>query len=290
MKNLAPLFVVLLIGACSFVVASDKVITVTVFDRNTYQFGIEDYKGIAVAKLSDSHDSNGWSQLNITTNAKFTDEEQSFAAGLAEGLISYYHTFELYQNQVFDWNFTESTGSVKRDSKSNYLYPKGIIQYLVSNLEWVRQEAKVRKNNCKFWYHVQLLLDQFDGLVEGHLIMQNSDIRISSSKRLDWFDLYVLQSAGDMYSLVDAFGNTNKVSSRVRQEAFTQGVPMEIFQSRAFTRKYKEDAPYTECSALIKITSSNNQKCDNLFVGHTTWRRYNIINKFFKVCLYCYYN
>ncbi|KAG2387498.1 hypothetical protein C9374_001092 [Naegleria lovaniensis] len=265
---------------------------VTVYSREHFVFGVDDLqRGIAVAKLSDQVQSNGWTQLDIRTNSAHSDEIQTFAAGMAEGLISHYQTWQLYQNQVYDWNFTElATQSSKptwcrNDNSSllcNYAYPERIVEFLKRNLEWMRENARRKKFEFKFWYHVDLLLAQFDGLVHGFMRMQELDGRITENKRMDWFDLYVLQSAGDMYTLVDAFGSS-QVHSRARAEAFNMGIPLEVFQSSAFNRKYKEDAPFTECSALIKVTSTSPQKqCDDLFVGHTTWRRFNIINKFFK--------
>lgn len=267
---------------------------VTVYSREHFVFGVDDLeKGLAVAKLSDQIQTNGWTRLDIRTNSAHPDQVQTFAAGMAEGLLSYFQTWQLYQNQVYDWNFTETATtfmkhSCRNDSSllCNYAYPERIVLFLKRNLEWMREEAKRRKFEFKFWYHVDLLLEQFDGLVHGFMRMQELDSRIAENKRMDWFDLYVLQSAGDMYTLVDALGQMDShqvIHARARAEAFKMGIPLEVFQSRAFNRKYKEDAPFTECSALIKVTSSSSQKkCDDLFVGHTTWRRFNIINKFFK--------
>lgn len=114
---------------------------------------------------------------------------------------------------------------------------------MTQNLQFLHDQIELSAGKSQYWRQVQILLAQFNGMVDGY------QKYCTAEERLESLDLYFLQAAGDMENLIGALAGVNNV---------------------------KPEAPFMDCSALVKVTH------DNLYAGHTTWRSYGLINKFHK--------
>ena len=297
----------------------------------TYTFGEVSAKGIAQGILYDGYSPtinnqtegiDGWMRLWVNTfttaNRQETDacykseQNQIYAAGMAEGLLTQPQIYSFFQNQYSNWHFAKKSfsmeGMKKRfgenhpwvkvhsdyESKSressedhrkrgltrpnpgnSYYYPTALISYMKDNYQWLQSQVSFYANvNSpttqsdldlkQYWKHIGLILAQFQGLVEGYTTRAKQE-KNEVYGSLSWLDLYFLQAAGDMETLEGAIKDNGKM------EMFAHSVTRNIV--------LPDEETMTDCSALIKITPD----CMDLFAGHTTWRGYNIINKFYKV-------
>ncbi|KAG2385630.1 hypothetical protein C9374_003445 [Naegleria lovaniensis] len=147
---------------------------------------------------------------------------------------------------------------------TSYYYPAALIAYMQDNMNWLETQVQQNPQNA-YWIEIERILNQFHGLVEGYTIRANTEKNEIYGK-LNWLDLYFLNSAGDMETLEGAIKDSNE---NARSASFKNNGGIVL----------PDEETLTDCSALIKITPD----CRNLFAGHTTWRGFNIINKMYKV-------
>ncbi|KAF6203455.1 hypothetical protein GE061_001786 [Apolygus lucorum] len=99
--------------------------------------------------------STGWASMEVQTNEHYDDEVQATAAGMLEGSLS-------WQLIYFHWQNTVGTTCKKRANACEKI--KGILE---SNYNKVKQSAVRYKNENSFWYQVNLIYAQLEGLHEG---------------------------------------------------------------------------------------------------------------------------
>ena len=113
--------------------------------------------GVAWGKFRDDSDSDGWGKLYVHSNAKSPDLHQMTAAGFLEGALTSTRISQHYTNFM------------------SYRFPDGIDERLRSfsarHWKWLRKYTaeQVQKGGEESWYwhHIELLLAQLDGLMEG---------------------------------------------------------------------------------------------------------------------------
>ncbi|KAF0972829.1 hypothetical protein FDP41_009078 [Naegleria fowleri] len=159
-------------------------------------------------------------------------------------------------------------------SLSSYYYPAALIAYMQENMNWLETQVKQNAQNS-YWIEIGRIFNQFHGLVEGYTIRANMEKNEIYGK-LNWLDLYFLNSAGDMETLEGAIKDDTQ---NVRRSSSAAGSSFFNNNNNNGGIVLPDEETLTDCSALIKITPD----CLNLFAGHTTWRGYNIINKMYKV-------
>eukprot|EP01012_Entosiphon_sulcatum_P051980 TRINITY_DN713_c0_g1_i1.p1 TRINITY_DN713_c0_g1~~TRINITY_DN713_c0_g1_i1.p1 ORF type:complete len:532 (+),score=78.48 TRINITY_DN713_c0_g1_i1:20-1615(+) len=214
-----------------------------VFDTNSVAFGL----------WNDTLESTGWSILKITTNPKFADLQQAYAAGYLEGALTTVRTWQNFNNMYPKWN----------NSSFNPLVQK----FLLSNIQFV--EDSIRNHTSSpdapmydHWFHVALIWQQLRGLADGYAKFAGV------GQEIDFFAFYVLQSTEDIGDVQTALGlsiNPAELSPEQFENWFVrQG----------------------HCSSLVKVAAD----LSDVFIGHTTWSGYLNMLRIFKTYTFPFNN
>jgi len=113
---------------------------------------------VAWGKYDRSSNQTGWNDLTIETNERFTDVEQATAAGYLEGWLCQEDIFFSHTNFV--------AGQMKGQNLT-----KNPADFTKRNLRWLKETVKDPHTvslNRRYWHHVNLVLQQFDGIVKGY--------------------------------------------------------------------------------------------------------------------------
>lgn len=182
---------------------------------------------LAWATLQYSAQEIGWNILDLTTNTHQADELTSYAAGYLEGYIT----------QVDMWS---AFMSFANGTTTNY--PSDVWQWIASNEIWYRGMASLETS--QYWNQVQLVLNQYDGMLSGYNAAANESETLSPSD----FMYYQLQfEIGDILSAVG-----QQVPARVNMD--------------------------NHCSSLIKPSSDG----QSLFAAHVTWSTFSSMLRTYK--------
>lgn len=232
-----------------------EVISVT-YDRNILEYKIHKYEvagWVALAEYKNDINKTGWAYLDVITSSNYPDEQQAFAAGMAEAALS----SDLIHSQWM--NTLQGYCPIPLST-----YCTSLHKFLQTNLDWMNQQIKANSNTSGYWHMVKLFLLQVDGISKGyHLSKESSQwssLRYSGreSTDLDPLGFYLFQVQGDLEDLESALGKPQK--SRV----FGSG----------------------SCSALIKLFPGNK----DLYVSHDTWSTYQSMLRILKRYNFAYHS
>jgi hypothetical protein len=213
--------------------------------------GVLDKEGaVAWGTFSDmTTTDSGFGSLTIVTNAKFSDADQSYGAGFAEGAITQARIKEQNDNMQ-NW----------LQSNFNNQPPPPIYQEFFNTQDaWAR--ANVAGNNSAFWAAFGTILSQFDGLVAGYAAVA------SPSDALDKWAFQQLNAMGDFLDLIPALQYESEAAKPWRWQEW--GSPEAVMRHVHKT---------THCSGLIK-TDGN---FSDIWFGHSAWFVYQGTSRIYK--------
>jgi hypothetical protein len=269
-----------------------------VFEKKSYNIveGIlQQDNVVASGSFTDSIGSAGWGALEISSNAKFHDERQMYAAGLIEGFLTSERIKQLYYNDV----------SLRTDESLTGLYKFFEIQD-----RWLRSHERGGANYVKgsmFWKHAALEMVQLDGLTDGY------NHAASVNDQLVLGDLWLLNMDGDVIDLERGInqGLVNITENNDKPVKLTdlvggilhnslRGPPQSLLEttssisttttttttpsamSHGYPRYSRQNwdrlMRHGRCSCLIKILPDY----DDVFVGHATWADYSELIRIWK--------
>ncbi|XP_063697348.1 putative phospholipase B-like lamina ancestor isoform X2 [Culicoides brevitarsis] len=115
-------------------------------------------KGVARACYKHSIFQNGWSFLEIETQADYPDRIQAFAAGMLEGSL----TWKL----IYDhWSNTIGSECNKNDESQKFCsWAKNILKRKYENS---KTESEIKERDSPYWYQIRLFYHQMAGLQHG---------------------------------------------------------------------------------------------------------------------------
>ncbi|KAH9502295.1 putative phospholipase B-like 2 [Bulinus truncatus] len=210
-----------------------------VFDNADQTYKVFNYSQtdfIAVASFDNSINQTGWAKLDIITtsglNHKYSDSQQTYAAGFVEGHIT---------RSLIGMHWINTVGDFCPEPLSNHCYQ--LKKFLESNLNWMKEQINAHSSQDSYWYHINLYLLQATGLQDGYSNypgVLNTDI--------DVLGLYIFQVGGDMEDLGELFPSLSKFRSS-KGEGNHWG----------FGRGH--------CSALIRLLPDYS----DLYVSQDTW-------------------
>uniref|UniRef100_A0A7S3GJS8 Phospholipase B-like n=1 Tax=Palpitomonas bilix TaxID=652834 RepID=A0A7S3GJS8_9EUKA len=200
----------------------------------------------AIATLESSP--SGFQRLEVyagVTPAKshFEARVYAFAAGCAEAYLS--------QHDMFNYWFNYAANEYGKDGPSSALLAFMQAQWDFSEIERSRNTA------------LDLLMTQFDGLVEGY--SQSIREHKRENETLSPLTLYMLNSVGDLENLNGLFKGSEDT------DRFGQYPPLPT--------QLRE----TDCSGLVRLTADG-----DILVGHATWRAYYAMLRVYKIYHYQY--
>ncbi|XP_048582385.1 putative phospholipase B-like 2 [Nematostella vectensis] len=187
---------------------------------------------VAWARFRDEINQTGWSYLEVFSNESYSDVLQATAAGMAEGFITADLIHMDYMNKYADY------------CKNDENFCKKLTEYLRGNEAW---RAKMIKNhlNESYWYQVQLIDAQVEGIKKGY---HNKSLALPEIPDLAFF---FFQASGDLEDLEVALKKEN---------------PSRILGSGS-------------CSALVKVLPEHK----DIFISHVTWDTYLGMLRIFKM-------
>lgn len=207
--------------------------------------------GTAFGIFEDAVEETGWAFFNVGTNPEYAHLLQYKATGILEGALSFKHIDSYGTNQFAGWGFTPTT------------IPTKLKDFMTQNLAYMRAgpSTEILDDPVEnaIWAQVESLLAQFDGIVQGYTkaveeynyTLSESSTLVHQGQGFNELDLFLLQSAGDMETLVTIFHNRQKV-------------------------KFDDKYLLLDCSALVRLTKSD------LLMGQATWRGYTLMNRVYK--------
>jgi hypothetical protein len=210
----------------------------------TEEIGSDDRAAAYVSYLP-SMASSGWDVLNITTSSDFSDLDQAYAAGFGEGSATYAATWN---------NFVNTIGSTTSPLDEK------VASFVSENWAWVKQQVASQSVASLYWTQVGLQVRQFEGLLDG----LNAAAAASNKTAFTFMMLQAINLAGDIEDLVPALDVSKRVNaSSLRRNEYLKQVMT---------------APYTHCSALVKLALD----LSDIFFGHATWSTYNTMLRIYK--------
>ncbi|XP_020631773.1 putative phospholipase B-like 2 [Orbicella faveolata] len=186
---------------------------------------------VAWGKFRDEINSTGWSFLEVHSNASLPDKTQAMAAGMAEGVLTAKLMYKSYQNTLAGYC----------DADPDFCTKLG--KFLGENLKWMMEQITSNPKD-EYWYQINLILEQFKGIIQGYL-------HDTSIPPIDDFGFLLMQADCDLEDLEQVLGK-----KEVRR----------VFGSGS-------------CSALIKVLPGNK----DLYISHVTWTSYAELLRVFKL-------
>uniref|UniRef100_A0A4Q8K3A3 Phospholipase B-like n=2 Tax=Liphistius sp. SGP-2016 TaxID=1905180 RepID=A0A4Q8K3A3_9ARAC len=141
-------------------------------------------KYVAYATFTDEIFLTGWSYLEVSTNEKYPDSVQAYAAGLVEGVL----TADLIKK---NWN-----NQGKMYCKGETSYCQRLKNFLQINLDFINFNIAKSRKYVPYWHQVALVLEQLSGLEDGY-----KNISGSPRTQIDVMDLMLLNIFGDLEDL-----------------------------------------------------------------------------------------
>jgi len=217
-------------------------------------FSVDASPGVARAVATGSFQNRllsiGWGILNIETSSTYTDDDQAFAAGMAEGFLTAHHIYAAQQNlypTVFGKNVTG------RDQ----VRPE-VVEFMDRQEAWTRVMTKKHRGTDPFWEHVSFVVAQFDGLIAGY----GTAARRGIVPPLHRFTFTMLNGVGDMFDIIPAVNRDQRID----------------WLSLPWDKAERMHTKQGHCSGLIKLPGD----FSDLFMGHSSWFDYSNTNRIFK--------
>ena len=189
----------------------------------------EDRQATAWASWEDSISEVGWYKFHVETNENSLSEDQFRCAGALDGYLGQeriYQRFMLYKDQM----------GLEREKP----FQEKWENWMTSNLEYTRTQAEQDDSS---WRSIKLILNHFDGLVEGYQMIA------PESQQLRMMDILFIQSVGDVYDL-ETYWEPN----------------------------YYNELHHLECSGLIAMTEGYGE----LFFGQAAWSSFQKMHQVLK--------
>ncbi|XP_063000420.1 putative phospholipase B-like 2 [Elgaria multicarinata webbii] len=150
---------------------------------------------VAWANLTEGIRETGWASLELTTNEKYNDSIQAYAAGLAEAAVSDQLIYMHWMNIMVGY-----CGPFKYQTD----YCQKLKNYIEINLAWMEEQIEGGKDS-EYWYQVRLALLQLKGLEDGY----NDQVAFPTGKfSIAPFGFLLFQLGGDLEDLESAFNKS----------------------------------------------------------------------------------
>ncbi|XP_072839771.2 putative phospholipase B-like 2 [Pogona vitticeps] len=150
---------------------------------------------VAWANLTEGIRDTGWALLELTTNEKYNDSLQAYAAGLAEATVSQQLMYMHWMNTMVGY-----CGPFKFQTD----YCQKLKNYIETNLAWMEQQMEAGESS-EYWYQVRLALLQLKGLEDGY----NGQVSFPVGKfAIAPFGFLLFQLGGDLEDLESAFNKS----------------------------------------------------------------------------------
>ncbi|EDQ89404.1 uncharacterized protein MONBRDRAFT_37117 [Monosiga brevicollis MX1] len=179
----------------------------------------------------------GWDQLHVKSNSAMDDATVAYAAGYGEAQL----TAEMIYNYAYNNGYDTFTPNDK------------LADYLAKNQAFMAASIASNRSDANgYWYHVDLILRQLQGVCDGY---NSSDF--AKSFPLPCESMLAINLMGDMEDLSDALASSD-----------------EWYTEDRFFRA-------THCSALVKLVGGASSPSD-IYISQDTWSSLNSMTRIMK--------
>ena len=238
----------LVLSSWALVLASADQITVTRL-KPKVEFDLSakpldgNYIASAIFTDSETHVSN-FGQLYVTTGAAYTDNDQGYAAGFAEGYLSAERIFQYQYNMQCQ---VDCSGKE----------PDDVAVFFQAQDAWIRSQISLYSATDDMWAYIDFLMNQFDGVMAGYA---SSDY--GKANPLETWSFTLINAVGDLFDIIPAL-------DRTQRPAFDKMTAKQI-------REYL--LVNGHCSALVKLADD----MSDIYVGHSSWFTYSAMLRIYK--------
>jgi hypothetical protein len=227
----------------------DTTVTATAFIKDgdvTVQAGLQD-GGVAWVEFSHSLNTTGWSVLNIRTSGKFSDNDQAYAAGFLEGLVS---AMDIYntQDNLFRITFPNTNRSD---------VPDAVRQFLNDQEAWALDMVKANTNDA-FWRQIGYIMQQYAGLEDGYK-KAVADMIVPET---DHFAFQLLNGLGDLFDIIPAVNPSMRIP----------WYDLDVYDAIDLHGRLGH------CSGLVKVTGD----LSDILMAHSSWFYFSNTNRIYK--------
>jgi len=188
---------------------------------------------VAKARYQSLANKTGWGFLEVETKPSWPDNMQAFAAGFAEGYLTRDLIYYYWKNMVETY------------CDDKVVLCKYINKYISQNTAWMRKNIEQSKNSSSYWYQLDLVVGQGDGIYEGFKRAANG-----TSMTIPANDFVLMNIFGDLSDLESALNPNPKRKLQMRDG---------------------------HCSALIKLIGTK-----DIYASHVTWNSYQSMIRLIK--------
>lgn len=217
------------------------------------QSNLADFNDPSVAVVGEYNSTimqTGWDVLKVTSNPSFSDEDQAYAAGYFEGLVTANQAYLHFTNHY-------ATNPV----------PENINAFLEQHITWLEGQIAANNRTDPYWYQAGLMWLQFRGLLDGiNQELSEPNFNFTAVK------LMGLTAMGDMFDLRAALQSDSR-----------QRMDWRSMKKHDFDRWFAKN---THCSALYKVADD----LSDIWFGHTAWYNFNTMLRIFKYMTLNYNN
>lgn len=211
---------------------------------------------VVTGEFNESIMSTGWYVLSLVSNGNYSDADQAYAAGYFEGVVTSAVAQQSYLNHY-------GTDPVE----------DAVNQWWVQNLVWVRQQVSQSQNQDPYWYQVGLMLQQFEGLLDGINAQTTDGFQFNETT------LLALTAMGDLFDLQAAVPyfpqGIHATQLQRSSKRSSWNADWRSMSKRDFDRWFAKN---THCSSLFKVTDD----MSDIFFGHAAWYDYSTMLRIFK--------
>nr|BAN41243.1 hypothetical protein, conserved [Entamoeba invadens] len=213
---------------------------------------VNDPEAVAVASYKYTRNEQGYTELRITTNKKYSDKEQMFATGFADGYFSAYD-INNHQSNMDTWYIGHYL--------DNKPYPKSLYNYIQSNIDYINKKIEDNAGDA-YWTSVDLVMEQVRGITAGH------NLAVSLDKQMTFFDMFFYESYGDLLDLTAVLPGDDGVVREMWYKKYAN-------DSNAFHLQWKMR---TKCSGLVKYVKDKH----DIYVSQAAWFYYGAMTRVMK--------
>lgn len=143
--------------------------------------------GVATAIYNDNLETTGWAKLHISTNAKYADAQQAYAAGVIEGYLTEDRIYSHWNNlNTYTW---QGKGM-----------PEHVKDFLRKQAAWTSQQIKANPQD-NYWQQVNTVFQQYAGLVYGY-----NNVASAKNQTITAIDMHTITSFGDLFEIAATKG------------------------------------------------------------------------------------
>ncbi|KAK8803715.1 hypothetical protein WA158_001409 [Blastocystis sp. Blastoise] len=176
----------------------------------------EDKNSLAWGRMDNAIHQTGWNFLSINTNEKNSNEDQAYAAGLLEGILTHNQIYTHIKNQK-----TEEKPQEK------------VRRYFEENAKWDEEQKKSGKDRL-YWHHKEMMDRQAQGVIDGYFRAASEEQNFVTA-----WQIKVLTYEYDIWDLNIVLPDVNTTSATTHN-------------LRTSIEEYRRKMDH--CSALLRIT------------------------------------